>query len=161
MNKAHIVNPQGSLPRGMSDFAKMVQQKRCFVDKSLLIQEILHCDDDVVLITRPRRFGKTINLSMLQHFFEILNRDRDCSDSTQRSSLFHGLLVAQNQQTLQQQGKYPVISLTFKNIKATNWPEAYKELRSLLRKEIDRHPECKRCDIAGCLLYTSPSPRDS
>ncbi|MEM7589836.1 MAG: AAA family ATPase [Myxococcota bacterium] len=147
MNEAHIVNPEGLLPRGMSDFAKMVQQKRCFVDKSLLIQEILYCDDDVVLLTRPRRFGKTINLSMLRYFFETLSHDS--TDSTGQSRLFDGLLIAQDQQALQHQGKYPVISLTFKDIKATSWPEAYKDLCSVIGKEIDRHPECKQFDIAG------------
>ncbi|MEM7589690.1 MAG: AAA family ATPase [Myxococcota bacterium] len=144
-NSVRILNPTGLLPRGMSDFAKMVQQKRCFVDKSLLIQEILHCDDDVVLITRPRRFGKTINMSMLRCFFEIPSNN----ESRSISHPFDNLLVTQHQEIMQHQGKYPVIALTFKDVKESSWQYTYEKLRSVINKEIDQHPESKEFEIAG------------
>ncbi|MEM7496169.1 MAG: AAA family ATPase, partial [Myxococcota bacterium] len=60
-----IVNAQGLMPRGIDDFAKVVTQQRCFVDKSRLARDVLNCDDDIILMTRPRRFGKTTNQSIL------------------------------------------------------------------------------------------------
>ena len=60
-----IVNPEGKMPVGVSDFTELVWEDYCFVDKSLFIKELLDSGDKVSLITRPRRFGKTLNLSML------------------------------------------------------------------------------------------------
>jgi len=60
-----IVNPRGKLPVGLSNFAKLAGGDYCFVDKTLFIKEVLDAGDDVTLITRPRRFGKTINMDML------------------------------------------------------------------------------------------------
>ncbi|MEM7588625.1 MAG: AAA family ATPase [Myxococcota bacterium] len=165
----NIVNPQGLMPRGVSDFAELVKQQHCFVDKSLLIQELLGYGDKVVLITRPRRFGKTINLSMLHAFFAPQeghnghwqqgsavaqgdskgNRSSQQRTQCQRTDLFGNLLIAQDEQAMQHHGKYPVIALTFKNVKKMTWQDAYMSLRSLISQEIDRHPECKQFEIDG------------
>ncbi|MEM7495649.1 MAG: AAA family ATPase, partial [Myxococcota bacterium] len=84
---ARILNPKGLVPRGIDDFAKVVTQQRCFVDKSRLARDVLNCDDDIILITRPRRFGKTMNQSMLRYFFETP------SEGANTKALFDGLLV--------------------------------------------------------------------
>ncbi|MEM7403178.1 MAG: AAA family ATPase, partial [Myxococcota bacterium] len=130
-----IVNPQGLLPKGISDFDKIVQQRRCFVDKSLFIREVLYRDDDVILITRPRRFGKTTNQRMLQAFFE------KSTVETNTRQLFDDLLVSKQADVMQHQGQYPVVSLTFKDIKADCWNQAYDKLRELVYEEIQRHAE--------------------
>ena len=118
------------MPRGISDFSELITKHHCFVDKSLLIQELLQCGDKVVLITRPRRFGKTINLSMLQHFFAS-SQTGPCSgsDTIQSSHIkpsgqlqpdsavaknpggcpFDNLLIAQNQGQLLLQVEQPLI----------------------------------------------------
>ncbi|MEM7403627.1 MAG: AAA family ATPase [Myxococcota bacterium] len=144
-HSVRIVNPDGLMPRGISDFAKMVQQQRCFVDKSLLIQDIVHCDDDIILITRPRRFGKTMNMSMLQHFFAKQQEQEG------GFALFTELLIAQNEQAMQHSGKYPVIALTFKDIKSATWEEACKQLCRLIHRELERHLVMDQVD-ATCLL---------
>jgi predicted AAA-ATPase len=100
------------LPIGYGDFDEIVRSKFDFVDKSLFIKEILdNAVTQVILITRPRRFGKTLNLSMLHCFLAAeVNRQ-----STQ--NLFNGLKIAeQGEQYWQHQGKYPVIFISFKDI---------------------------------------------
>ena len=148
MNTPHpspvrIINPHGPTPKGFQDFTQVMQQKRCFVDKSLFIREILDNDDKVVLITRPRRFGKTTNQSLLQAFFE------QPAANTDSAALFEGLLIAEQDDVMQHQGRYPLISLTFKDLKALTWEKSYIESCSLISKEIDRHPECQQFDIPG------------
>ncbi|MEM7589218.1 MAG: AAA family ATPase [Myxococcota bacterium] len=143
---ARIVNPQGLLPRGTDDFAQAMREGCCMVDKSLFIQNVLDTSDRVLLITRPRRFGKTTNLSMLRHFFEhpptAQNTSTSNPPSQQRTQcLFAKLLIAQDKHVMQHQGQYPVIALTFKNVKETTWDKAYDKLCTLLHNEILRHQE--------------------
>lgn len=76
------------LPIGISDFKKVIKGEYQFTDKSLLVQEILNDSADVILITRPRRFGKTLNLSMLYYFFQQNNIEEN---------LFKNLLISENQ----------------------------------------------------------------
>ncbi|MEM7495536.1 MAG: AAA family ATPase [Myxococcota bacterium] len=78
-----IVNPGGKMPVGVSDFAKLARGDYCFVDKSLFIKQVLDTGDDVTLITRPRRFGKTINMNMLRCF---LQESGGCRDAIHRVS---------------------------------------------------------------------------
>ncbi|MEM7495722.1 MAG: AAA family ATPase, partial [Myxococcota bacterium] len=65
-----VINAKGPLPGGIDSFAEVVRDGCCWVDKSLLIEDAITCDKKVMLITRPRRFGKTINLSLLRYFFD-------------------------------------------------------------------------------------------
>ena len=95
------------LPIGLSDFKELRTRNYYFVDKSEFISEVINENNKVILITRPRRFGKTLNLSMLKYFFDI-NEDA--------GQLFEGLKIA-NLPEFKHQGKYPVIFLTFKDIK--------------------------------------------
>ena len=125
MEHKSIVNPKGDMPVGVSDFARLVQDDYCFVDKTLLIKELLDSGDKVTLITRPRRFGKTINLDMLCKFF----RDPPGGEK----DLFAGLAISRTgDKYLQERGKRPVLSLTLKDIKEPSWEAAFENLRNLL-----------------------------
>jgi hypothetical protein len=120
-------------PIGVSDFRKLIEtrdsdeQPYLFVDKSLFIKEIIDDLTEVKLFTRPRRFGKTLNMSMLHHFFskEI--------DNKETKNLFENLkIIKYEQYVIKHQGQYPVIFLTFKDIKSQSFKEAYNDLCKLL-----------------------------
>jgi len=122
------------LPIGYDNFADIRENKFDFVDKSLLIKELLDETFQVVLITRPRRFGKTLNLSMLQHFFTAQIYGKSTS------KLFDGLKISRcGEKYTQHQGKYPVIFITFKDIKDGKFVTAYEKLRNLLAKSYREH----------------------
>jgi hypothetical protein len=110
------------LPIGLSDFKELRRRNYYFVDKSELISEIINENNKVVLIPRPRRFGKTLNLSMLRYFFDI-NEDA--------KGLFKGLKI-ENLPEFEHQGKYPVIFLTFKDIKEPDFNAFLTKLSELI-----------------------------
>ena len=94
---------------GIQNFEKL-REKDCFyVDKTSFIQEWWESNDDVTLITRPRRFGKTLNMSMVEAFFSLNYADR--------GELFEGLFIWEKKEYRRIQGTYPVISLSFANVK--------------------------------------------
>ncbi|HBJ1647393.1 AAA family ATPase [Clostridium botulinum] len=95
---------------GTSDFREIIKENYYFVDKSLLIKEFLENSAKVILTPRPRRFGKTLNMSMLKYFFDIENKDEN-------KDLFKGLEIENEEEIMKMQGAYPVIFLTFKNEK--------------------------------------------
>src|SRR3989339_154936 len=116
---------------GISDF-KMLIDNNCYdVDKSLLIKELLDDGSGVVLLPRPRRFGKTLNLSMLRYFFEKTIQDN--------KYLFLNLKIAKNQEYMDKQGKYPVIFITFKDVKSSNWKDCFNNLKIVIKNEFRRH----------------------
>lgn len=122
------------LPIGYSNFRKLIDQKLDFVDKSLLIEAILNDLAETILITRPRRFGKTLNMSMLQHFFakEV--------DGVSTEELFNGLKIMQaGEAVLQHHRQYPVIFLTFKDIKESTYENAYAGFCSLIQEVYSEH----------------------
>jgi Predicted AAA-ATPase/PD-(D/E)XK nuclease superfamily len=122
-----------SLPIGISDYKELIEGGYYYVDKTLLIKELLDVDGKVMLIPRPRRFGKTLNLSMLQYFF-------DCSDvGTNNDHLFYGTHIWNYSQYKAHQGQYPIISITFKNSKAENWTLAYHMIELAIAEEYNRH----------------------
>src|ERR1700722_13720602 len=118
------------LPLGYDNFKEIIDKQLNFVDKSLFIQEIL--DDEptqVVVITRPRRFGKTLNLSMLHHFLAA----QAYGQSTQ--GLFTGLKISElGDKYMRHQGKYPVIFVTFKDVKDHGFERAMEKLALLMMK---------------------------
>jgi hypothetical protein len=121
------------LPIGYSDFKKIITNKFDYIDKTLLIKEILD-DAEVVLITRPRRFGKTLNMSMLRYFFaaEV--------DGQSTQDLFAQLHIAQfADYCAQYQGKHPVVFLTFKDIKETNFVNAYASFGKCIKDVYAEH----------------------
>lgn len=121
------------LPIGESDFKTIREQQLYYVDKSLLVKEILD-DASVILITRPRRFGKTLNMSMLRYFFAA----QVLGESTQ--GLFKGLKISQlNEEILQHHGKYPVIFLTFKDVKGISFEDTYAKFCNVIREAYLEH----------------------
>ena len=118
------------LPIGISDFRKVIRDNNYFVDKSMLIYELINSNAQISLLPRPRRFGKTLNLSMLRYFFE--NREDN-------SYLFKELEIYKRDEFKTHQGKYPVIFLTFKDVKSDNKEEALNKIYSLIREEFGRH----------------------
>ena len=111
------------LPIGISDYKKVISEDYYFVDKTLLIQEIISASSAVTLICRPRRFGKTLNLSMLKYFFE--------KTKISNAHLFADKKIWQNEDARSEQGKYPVIFISFKDVKGDNWESAYESITML------------------------------
>ncbi len=124
---------QQPLPVGVSDFKEMREGCYYFVDNSLFIQEIIEAWAKVLLIPRPRRFGKTLNLSMLRYFFEKTEENR--------TGLFEGLHIRDNKLFETHYGQYPVIYLTFKDIRDVTWDDAFEGLKGLIIEEIERHQD--------------------
>ncbi len=115
------------IPIGVSDFKKLHENNCYFVDKTLLIKDIIDDGSEVVLFTRPRRFGKTLNLSMIYYYF-------DCDNATARA-YFESLAIWQQGDVYQQQrGKYPVISLSLKDVKATTFADALQRIGKILQE---------------------------
>lgn len=118
-------------PIGISDFKRIIEENYRYIDKSLLIKEILE-NSLIVLLIRPRRFGKTLNMSLLKYFFEKTAEDT--------SYLFKDLKIWQEDNFYkEQQGKYPVIFLTFKSIKHIHWEDALLQFKFIIREEFKRH----------------------
>lgn len=109
---------------GIQDFEKIRKNNYFYIDKTHFIKEWWESGDDVTLITRPRRFGKTLTMSMLDYFFSVRNAGK--------KSLFEGLSIWQEEKYRELQGTYPVISLSFANIKETNFVSAKKKICQVL-----------------------------
>ena len=121
------------LPIGVSDFKKAVKEYY-YVDKTLLIKELIDMKPQVVLFTRPRRFGKTLNMDMLRTFFEISAEDT--------SVYFKDKKIWEYGKLYQDyQGKYPVVFLTLKDVKFDNWEDTLEQLKSVIQREFSRHQE--------------------
>ena len=117
------------LPVGIENFSKIREEDFYYVDKTGLIEMLLNNWGEVNLFTRPRRFGKSLNMSMLRHFFEIGTDP----------SLFDGLSIAQNQELYQKfMGKYPVISISLKGVDTDNYEDARKLLVKIMNREARR-----------------------
>ncbi len=119
------------LPIGIDDFKKIISENYHYIDKSLFIKELLDSGAAVTLITRPRRFGKTLNLSMLKYFFE--------KTATSHATLFDGLHIAKHPECIKHQGQYPVIFLTFKFIKGTTWDSCFSMIKRVIANEFRQH----------------------
>ncbi|CAN5289092.1 AAA family ATPase [soil metagenome] len=125
-----------NLPIGYDNFGSIIEKKLHFVDKSLFIKEVLLDAPQVTVITRPRRFGKTLNLSMLRYFLSDQILGKPTKD------LFNGLKIQEEQELcLQHQGKYPVIFVTLKEIKDGRFEIAYKRLKTLMSNLYSEHAE--------------------
>jgi hypothetical protein len=122
------------LPVGVSDFKKIIQDNYYYVDKTLFIKEIIDKGDTILLIPRPRRFGKTLNLSMLKYFY-------DCQPGEEENKeLFNSLAIQKAGQTyLDKIGKHPVIFLSFKSIKVLDWESCINKIKQLIQKEYLGH----------------------
>ncbi len=114
------------LPIGVSDFKEIITKNYYYFDKTKFIENILDDGSKVKLFTRPRRFGKTLNISMLRYFFDVKNKEEN-------RTLFEGLNIAKSEY-FTEQGNYPVISISFRNYDEKNWENGFKTLK----KEIKR-----------------------
>ena len=126
------------LPVGIDDFRKLRESDFYYVDKTRLIEQLLLNWSEVTLFTRPRRFGKTLNMSMLKSFFEI------GTDKT----LFDGLYISDNKELCDDHmGKYPVIFLSLKGVEGLEFSSAKRMLCTIIEREIDRHYYLKTSDV--------------
>ena len=119
------------IPIGVEDFKKIIEENYYYVDKTKFIEDILNDGAQVKLFTRPRRFGKTLNMFMLKYFFDV----RDAEES---KKLFKNLYI-ENSPTFSEQGKYPVIFISMKGVKGTSWEEMEKSLRKNLSNLYEEH----------------------
>ena len=114
------------LPESCEDFEKMRNEDFYYVDKTKLIEQILEQRSDVTLFTRPRRFGKSLNMSMLKHFFNIGTDPK----------LFDGLYISNNKELCDKYlGKYPVISITLKDVESSNYDGAKYQFKEIVGRE--------------------------
>ena len=126
-----------ALPIGIENFEDMVKSGYYYVDKTLFIKELLDLKGKVNLFTRPRRFGKTLNLSMLRYFFEDTG---DLEKNRQNQELFRGMRILDAGETYTgQMGKYPVMNLTLKSAKQENFGASYYAIQAEIATEFDRH----------------------
>ena len=121
------------LPIGRSDFKSLREDNRYYLDKSLFIREIIDDNADVLLLPRPRRFGKTLNLSMLRWFFEKTDNE------TEIKNLFSGLAIEKDALFETHCCQYPVIFLTFKDVKDLTFEEASESIKKVIAREYERH----------------------
>ncbi len=116
------------LPIGRSDFKSLREEELYYIDKSLLIKEIIEDNGDIILLPRPRRFGKTLNLSMLWCFF----------GNSEYRKLFKGLKIYDEELFQAYQGRYPVVFLTFKDLKDSDFDSSVKKIEYLISDEFRR-----------------------
>lgn len=121
------------LPVGISDY-RLASSQYYYVDKTMMIKEFLDERPMVSLFTRPRRFGKTLNMDMIRTFFE--KTDEDTSIYFRDKKIW-----ACGKKYRDYQGKYPVIFITFKDVKRDTWEETYDQISKILRQEFERHSE--------------------
>ena len=118
-----------TLKIGSSDFKDIIEGNNYFVDKSLLIKDFYQNSNDIILMPRPRRFGKTLNLSMLEYFFDI--------NKNGNNNLFSHLKISKNKSFCEtHQNKHPVINITLKNVDENNWGNCLESLKSLISEEL-------------------------
>ena len=110
-----------AVPVGIEDFERIINEDYYYVDKTMLIEELLINRAPVTLFTRPRRFGKTLNMSMLKYFFDVKNKEEN-------KKLFENLKIY-NSEYMSEQGKYPVIFVSLKDLKGNTWEECLNRLK--------------------------------
>ena len=131
------MNDTLKLPVGIDDLKKIREAGFYYVDKTKLIEQLLQSWGEVTLFTRPRRFGKTLNMSMLKSFFEI----------GAEKSLFQGLYISEKEKLCAEyMGKYPVIFLSLKGVEGLHFADAQKMLMTIINNEVRRHYYLKTSD---------------
>ena len=122
---------------GIDDFRKIIKEDCYYVDKTKFIEAVLEDASNVKLFTRPRRFGKTLNMSMLKYFFDV-------RDSEENRKLFNGLDIEKSKY-INEQGKYPTILISLKSIKYETWEESLEQLKSLLSNLYNEFEYIREC----------------
>ena len=113
-----------AIPIGIENFEDIIKDNYYYVDKSMLIEDILVNRAAVTLFTRPRRFGKTLNMSMIKYFFDVRNKDEN-------RNLFEGLKIF-GSEYMKEQGKYPVIFVSLKDLRGDTWEDTFENLKSFI-----------------------------
>ncbi len=127
------------IPIGIEDFKRLIDNGCYFVDKTLMIKDIIDIKSSVNLFTRPRRFGKTLNMSMIQRYFEKTEEDN--------AYLFEGLNISKaGEKYKKYQGQYPVITLSLKSMKQSCFEDAFLLFKNIISKEFYRHKEIVSSD---------------
>jgi hypothetical protein len=121
------------LPIGISDFKELIESDFYFIDKSLFIKEIIEDSAKIILLPRPRRFGKTLNLTMLRHFFE----NKEYKDKIK--FLFKDFDIEKEKVFEKHLCNYPVIFLTFNDVKSLNFDDALESIKDIISDEFQRH----------------------
>ena len=124
---------------GIQDFSTLREQNCFYIDKTYFIKEWWESKDHTTLITRPRRFGKTLNMSMLECFFSV--------DYSGRGDLFHELSIWEDRKYQDIQGTWPLISLSFANIKEPDFPKTSYRIRQILMKQYEKYSFLKTGDL--------------
>ena len=115
-----------AVPVGIEDFERIVREDYYYVDKTQLIEELLINRAPVTIFTRPRRFGKTLNMSMIKYFFDVKNKEEN-------KKLFENLKIY-NSEYMSEQGKYPVIFISLKDLKGNTWEECIESIKDIMHK---------------------------
>ena len=115
-----------AVPVGIEDFERIIREDYYYVDKTMLIEELLINRAPVTLFTRPRRFGKTLNMSMIKYFFDVKNKEEN-------KKLFENLKIS-NSEYMSEQGKYPVIFISLKDLKEDTWEECIESIKDIMHK---------------------------
>ena len=119
------------LPIGISNFKDIIEKNYYYFDKTRFIEDILEDGAQVKLFTRPRRFGKTLNMSMLKYFFDVRNKEEN-------RKLFENLEISRSEY-FSEQGNYPVISISFRNYDEENWEEGFKTIKTTIANAYAEH----------------------
>ena len=119
------------LPIGISNFKDIIEKNYYYFDKTRFIEDILEDGAQVKLFTRPRRFGKTLNMSMLKYFFDVKNKEEN-------RKLFENLEISRSEY-FEEQGNYPVISISFRNYDEENWEEGFKTIKTTIANAYAEH----------------------
>ncbi len=124
-NEGYMLNKK-YLAIGTSDFKSIIDDNCYYFDKTKFIEKLIEDKTKVKLFTRPRRFGKTLNMTTLKYFFDVKNKE-------EHKTLFKGLYIEQSP-LFKKQGQHPVLFISFKDLKSNNWDECYEEIQILFRE---------------------------
>ena len=125
-------------PVGIENFDKLISRRKIYIDKTSFLESLLTSGDDVALLLRPRRFGKTLSMSMIESFLEINYQDPE--DRSRQEKLFKNLAVYKNKELCDEyMGRYPVVSISLKSVKGTDFCDAMKSMLRLLRNLFEKY----------------------
>ncbi len=130
------------LPIGIDDFKEIIDGNYYFIDKSLFIKDAFEEDAPVILIPRPIKFGKSLNISMMKYFFTLQN-------AKENRTLFNGLKI-ENEKIMDEQGKYPVIYISFKDVSGKSWDDFYNSMKTKISKLFFEYKYLLNKDSISC-----------
>ena len=130
MKEKNMKKKKKGLAIGKSDFKEIITRNAYYIDKTKFIEEIIEDLSEVKLFTRPRRFGKTLNLSMLKYFFDVENAEEN-------KKLFENLCISKSEY-IEHQGQNPVIFISMKNAEAESWEDSFSNIKNLVSDLYDK-----------------------